>query len=657
MGRKLAVPETWARHRMLGVLVAMAVPLAIWTVTRLGLLHQCGAQADRGPRALATTMAAGLVLDLLAAGVWALPITAYLLLLPQRVFRTRWHRALLLTAAVVATGALLFGAAAEWCFWEEFGARFNFIAVDYLVYTHEVMGNIWESYPLGWILAGIGLASVALVRGIVRLDWYASWTAGATPLRRRLLASVAIAATVAVMTLPAMLASRALEHLANRYNRELAGNGLLSLAAAFRANQLNYEDYYQTLSGNEAMGRVRGLLGRDPEAVMADTSARLDRYIRHDGEEKRWNVIEITVESLSASYLGVFGNRGGMTPVLDGLAERSLFFTQCYATGTRTVRGMEALTLSVPPTPGGSLVRRPGNEDLFSTGALFREHGYDTRFIYSGFGYFDNMNYFFSHNGFDVIDRASGHSAPVTFANVWGACDEDLYTWVIEAADLASAAGKPFYHFVMTTSNHRPYTFPDGAIDLPQGHRKSAVRYTDYAIGRFLEAARRKPWFRDTLIVITADHCSNSAGNTEVPVGKYHIPLLVYNPGLVAARRIDTLCSQIDVAPTLLGLMNWSYDSRFYGRNVLTTAPEDGRAFLSTYQALGYLKGETLTILEPRRCAQAFRCDLSSFAMETVPVEASLRDDGIAYYQSASQLLRLGLLKHLPQSCDHISKY
>lgn len=646
-----------AEHRLSAVAMAALVPLAIWTVTRLCLLWRCGVHADHRPGALVATFATGFAMDLLAASVLALPPLVYLVLLPQRLFRARWHQALLAAVATAATGGLLFGAAAEWLFWEEFEARFNFIAVDYLIYTREVLGNIWESYPLVWILAGIAVGAAAIVRGMTTLGWYARWVGSTTLLRRRLLGGLLCVTVGGVVVVLAALAQPAANSIRNRYNRELAGNGVLSLAVAFRTNQLSYEEYYSTLPGDEALQRAQALVGRVAHAEEPGYPNDILRCIRPAGAEKRWNVIQITVESLSGSYLGIFGNRGGMTPVLDGLADRSLFFTQCYATGTRTVRGMEALTLSVPPTPGCSLVRRPGNENLFSTGALFHERNYDSRFIYSGYGYFDNMNYFFSHNGFSIVDRASGHDAPVTFANIWGACDEDLYTWVIEAADKAFSAGKPFYHFVMTTSNHRPYTFPAGAVDLQQGCRKSAIRYTDYAIGRFLEMAGSKPWFHDTLIVITADHCANSAGDTSIPIGKYHIPLLVYNPELVPARRIDTLCSQIDVAPTLLALLNWSYDSRFYGRDILSTAPEDGRALVSTYQDLGYLKDDTLIVLTPRRREEAFRCDLPTFTMQSTAVDAALRQDCIAYYQSASQLLRLGLLKRLPQSCDHITKY
>ena len=145
---------------------------------------------------------------------------------------------------------------------------------------------------------------------------------------------------------------------------------------------------------------------------------------------------------------------------------------------------MEALTLALPPTPGRSLIKRPRNENLFTLGSVFRSRGYDTAFIYGGFGYFDNMNYFFGNNGYRVIDRTSP-GADITFANVWGACDEDLFRWTMREADASFAANKPFHFFVMTTSNHRPFTYPEGKIDLPskESGRSGAVKYSDFAIG------------------------------------------------------------------------------------------------------------------------------------------------------------------------------
>jgi phosphoglycerol transferase MdoB-like AlkP superfamily enzyme len=193
------------------------------------------------------------------------------------------------------------------------------------------------------------------------------------------------------------------------------------------------------------------------------------------------------------------------------------------------------------------------------------------------------MNYFFSHNGYKVVDLASQPDEAVSFQTIWGACDENLYDWVLDEADRSYEQGRPFHQFVMTTSNHRPYTYPSGRIDIPSGaSRRGAVKYTDFAIGEFIRKAETKPWFVDTLFVIVADHGASSAGKDELPIEKYRIPLIVYNPKLIAPARIDKLCSQIDVPPTLLALMGWSYESRFYGQDILRMEIGEERALIAS---------------------------------------------------------------------------
>jgi phosphoglycerol transferase MdoB-like AlkP superfamily enzyme len=311
---------------------------------------------------------------------------------------------------------------------------------------------------------------------------------------------------------------------------------------------------------------------------------------------------------------------------------------------------MEALTLCLPPTPGQSIVRRPHNENLFTVGSLFRARGYSTKFIYSGYGYFDNMNHFFAGNGYEVVDRGSVAKSEISYATIWGACDEDLYRWTMREADAAFAAGKPFHHFVMTTSNHRPYGIPAGRIDLPGGTRNAAVKYTDFAIGEFLTAARAKPWFTNTLFVIVGDHCASAAGKTALPIAGYHIPAFVWNPSLVKPRVVDNLCSQIDLLPTVLGLMNGNYDSKFFGRDVLAMSSGQERAFIATYQRLGYLRAGELAVLEPVKRQRLFRFDRPDGRLEPVAADAESFQDAIAQYQTASYLFRHGLYEegHAP---------
>jgi len=250
------------------------------------------------------------------------------------------------------------------------------------------------------------------------------------------------------------------------------------------------------------------------------------------------------------------------------------------------------------------------------------------------------MNYFFENNGFRAVDRGDLSKDEITFSNAWGVCDEDLLNRALKEGDLSFAAGKPFFTFVVTTSNHRPYTYPQ-KIDIPSGSgRSGAVKYTDYAIGDFIRKARQKPWFDNTVFLVTADHCAGSAGRTDIPVDKYHIPLIVYAPGLrelVKPARIDSLASQVDVGPTLLGLLNWSYQSRFFGKDILESNPR--RALMGNYQKIGLLMGRSIAVLDPQKRYRVVPVDMRSNEPETI-AEQDLLFDTITYYQAASYLLK-----------------
>ncbi len=629
------------QHRYGGVVLFYLVFLAVAFCTRAALLTHSFRSVDVHAAKLLGVLAFGLAYDIAAAAYGSIPLVLGVLLAPRRWLVSRWHRLLCSVFYFVLLYALLFGTVAEWLFWEEFQARFNFIAVDYLVYTTEVIGNIQESYPLPVILGALALASGAAFFALWKTALLQNWYQAAALDHRRFRPALAFLLVPVIGHLS--LSNRNVPEFGNAINQELARDGLYSFFAAYWENELSYDRFYATLPEPEAFARLRPLL-REPNAEFVSTdSTNITRRITHIGPEKHWNVIQITVESLSAKYLGAFGNRKELTPNLDRLFEDSLVFTNLYATGTRTVRGMEALTLSVPPTPGQSIVRRPQNEHLFSLGALFRSRGYDTAFIYSGYGYFDNMNAFFAANDYRVIDRSSVAKEDITYATVWGACDEDLYRWTLREADHAFAQDKPFHYFVMTTSNHRPYGFPEGRIDMPSGSRLAAVKYTDYAIGQLLEAARNKPWFTNTLFVIVADHCASAAGKSALPVNGYHIPAFIWNPLLVPAEKNNRFCSQIDLPPTVLGLMGWAYDSRFYGKDILRLQPESERAIIATYQKLGYLNAGKMALLEPVRRRRAFNRLLSQGDQLPLSEEEDIVNDAIATYQTASYLFTHGL--------------
>jgi phosphoglycerol transferase MdoB-like AlkP superfamily enzyme len=645
--------QAWFHRRLArrhgGLILFGAVFLALSLVTRVALLLKAAHEVTWNPSLLAA-FGWGLVYDLGAAAFASLPLAVVLTLLPAKFFSWRWAQWLSLFAGFGIIYALLCGLVAEWTFWDEFGVRFNFIAVDYLVYTKEVAGNIRESYNLPAILSGVFAVALLIHWLVWRTTWPARWLmAPAAPARARCRAGAAW--FLGALLFGGGLSGEWLPSFKNNFNREIGKNGLWALFEAFNANRLDYDDFYPTRPMDAAFQRVQRNLALDGATLLRPGERDTLHLVRNTGPELRPNVIQITVESLSAEFLSVYNPESTLTPNLTEIAARSLVFENFYATGTRTDRGMEALSLSVPPTPGRSLVKRPDNEHLFTLGSVFRAKGYDTAFIYGGFGYFDNMNYYFGHNGYRVIDRNAVAKDDITFANVWGACDGDLYRWTLREADAAHAAGRSFHYFVMTTSNHRPFTFPEGCVDLPAkiSGRNGAVKYTDYAIGEFLRAAAAKPWFKDTVFVIVADHCASSAGKTELPIQKYHIPLIIHAPGgQVAPGRIRALTSQVDYAPTLLGLLNWSYPSRFFGHDVRKVRPEDTHALLGNYQKLGLLKGDDFVVLKPIRQEAQFRYNWQTFALAERPLDSALCDEAISYYQAANYLYEQHGYREIP---------
>lgn len=601
--------------------------LALEVLMRLVLLVHERSNIDWVAVDIVKALLAGLVMDVGVLLYFLLPLGIYLVALPARHHGTRLDRRITAGFYALLTFILLFTRIGEWFFWDEFAARFNFIAVDYLIYTQEVIGNIRESYPIGPLLMAI-----ATMAGLLAFWQYRRGLAVgliAAPTLGKRLQGLGMMLLLTVAGFFGNHSSLA-DVSNNRYLNQIAHNGMFELFAAYRHNELPYDQFYMSEDEKTLMPLLRSNLGIKPSA----SHEGITRYIQSTKPETPYNLVLITVESLSANYMKAFGNPKNLTPNLDRLAKESLFFTNLYATGTRTVYGLSAITLSIPPVPGNSIVRRPENENLFSLGAVLGRKGYTNKFIYGGYGYFDNMNYFFAHNGYGIVDRADLTPEEITFANVWGVCDEDLFNRVLKESDASHAQKKPFFQMIMTTSNHRPFTYPEGKVEIPsKTGREGGVQYTDYAINKFIEDAKKRPWFDNTVFVIIADHTAGSAGKSELNPAGYHIPMLVYAPKHIKPRTVDTLVSQIDVAPTLLGLLNMSYESRFYGTDVLRRVQE--RAFISNYLQLGYLTNDSLTVIKPVKQMAFYRKEGDQF----VPTEKSdaARATTLSYFQSATQ--------------------
>ncbi len=580
----------------------------------------------------------GLYHDTLYFGYFVVPLLLVILVIPKSAWKHKACRYAAHALVFLIITIFSFQAHAEWFFWGEFHSRFNFIAVDYLIYTQEVIGNIRESYPMGWVYASILLTSGLIYFGAK--PWISRSLAGLQNclLKCRLAAAAfMVLAPLLVFYVPDFSSGQV---SSNQIVDQLSNNGSYQFVSAFRNNRLDFRKFYPTLK-NKEMIRVMEKELASSNSRFAKTAVKdMSRMIENPKPEKKYNVVFITVESLSASFMESFGSTDHLTPNLDALAQQSMLFTQLYATGNRTVRGLEAITLSLPPTPGYSVVKRPNNENLFSLGSVLKEKGYDSKFLYGGYGYFDNMNYFFGNNGFKTIDRTDFSEKEVDFANIWGVSDGSLFGKALQEGDKSYQQGKPFFQFLMTTSNHRPYTYPEGLIDIPpKTGRSGGVKYTDYAIGKFIEEARKKPWFKDTLFVIIADHCAGGRGLTSIPMQNYHIPAMIYAPEIIEPLKVDRVSSQIDIIPTLLGILNFSYYSKFMGKDILRMKAGEERLVLGTYENLGYFRGGILVTLSPLGKVQYERIDLKDYSVQKIEKAPKILEEAISYYQFSDHLL------------------
>ncbi len=621
------------KNRFNLIYILWQVLIVFSMITRTILLVKSIPQLDLNFFQLLKIYAVGFFFDCVTFSYCAFPLTIIAVLLPDRMFNSVLFRWCSYIAGFAITYLMLFNVVAEYTFFDEFATRFNFIAVDYLIYTTEVVRNIRESYPVNTILAVLLLLNLGLFpslrKHLSRSFSYSSKFGSRLKVGAVILSLPVLSFAVVDLSLTQISP--------NNYVNELAANGIYCLFSAFRNNELDFNKFYVNKDETAVIAQLKSMLQEKGSRFVDKNSLSVTRIIQPGGVEKRFNIILVVEESLSSEYLTGFGSTAGITPNLDKLAEESLFFSHLYATGTRTVRGLEALTISMPPLPGTSVVKRPDNENFVSWGSVMKEKGYDNKFIYAGHGYFDNMNYFYEHNGFKSIDRLNFSKEEVTFTNAWGVCDEDLFLKVIKEADLSYRDKKPFFSVAMTTSNHRPFTYPEGKIDIPSHTgRDGGVKYADYAIGRLMAEAKKKPWFHDTIFVIVADHCAGSARKLALPVKNYEIPLLIYAPSLIKPKVIDRMMSQIDVAPTVLGLLNMKYTSAFVGKNILASDPWTDRAFISTYQMLGYIKGDKLLVLGPQKKADYFSFVRKDGATSPIKPQEDLLLDALGYIQGTN---------------------
>ena len=504
-------------------------------------------------------------------------------------------------------------------FMGEYGLRPNRLFLEYLVYPREVASTLWQSRPAQVLLAPVVLA------GTLGLGWVRARTAfvptpAAAPAWLR--ASVAVLAVlVCAMGARSTLGHRPLNPAlvafsANPVVNQLPLNSFYSLAHATR-QWLQQDDtamkLYGGLPDSEVIAAVRADTGLPASHFTDDTLPTLaGRVPSHPGKPK--NLVIILEESLGAQFIGHLGGLP-LSPNLDRLSTDAWTFTRMYATGTRSVRGIEAVVAGFPPSPAQAVVKQPEAQQGFYTLAqTLREHGYDTTFYYGGEGHFDNMRGFFFGNGFGRVVEQKDFRAPV-FTGSWGVSDEDLFTRADQEFRRLHAAGTPFFGLVFSSSNHDPFEFPDGRIELfeqPRQTRNNAAKYADHAVGGFFERAMASEYWEDTVFLVVADHDSRVFGRDLVPIDNFHVPALILGGG-ITPRRDERIASQVDLGPTLLSLIGVGDATPMAGRDLSDPGMRrPGRALMQYDGNFAWMQGDDVVVLQPQKPPVQFRYEADS---------------------------------------------
>ncbi|HHF3074206.1 TPA: LTA synthase family protein [Vibrio diabolicus] len=512
-------------------------------------------------------------------------------------------------------------------FIQEYDLRPNRLFVEYLIYPKEVMGMLWTGYKLELFIGALGTA-LTLVLG---WKWSKKLTDNAQQINwkwRPLLAIFVVLLGVAGAR--SSLGHRPLNPAMVAFSNDpllndLALNSSYSLLFAVNSmkSEKSAEQFYGKMDNQKMLELVRTSSKKsdfDPTLLPTMNS----NPATYHG--KRKNLVILLQESLGAQFVGSLGGLP-LTPNLDELMAEGWQFTQMYATGTRSVRGIEAVTTGFPPSPSRAVVKLSKSQTGFFTIAdLLKAQGYHTQFIYGGEANFDNMKTFFFGNGFDQIVEEDDYNNP-SFVGSWGVSDEDLYNKADEEFERLSKSDKPFFSLVFTSSNHSPYEYPKGKIepyDSEHMTRNNAVKYSDYALGTFFEKAKNSSYWDDTIFIVIADHDARVSGANLVPVKHFHIPALIIGKD-IQPRKDDRIANNIDMPPTLLSLIGVDAKTPMIGRDLTKPlAREDERAMMQYDKNFGYLTRDNLVVLSPGEKVSTLAYDFESQTMKPLEVDESV---------------------------------
>ncbi|WP_429174698.1 LTA synthase family protein [Aeromonas salmonicida] len=586
--------------------------------------------------------------------IWGVPAMLTMLLAGPHAIGRAWLQ-LIRVWLTLGLWLMLFLEISTPSFVTEYGVRPNRLYVEYLIYPKEVLSMLWAGRKGELLIAGLFSMAVlsggwwlsgCLLRGLSFPRWYLR---SAFALLILAIGFLGARSSLGHRPLNPAMVAFASDPLINA----LTVNSAYSVFFAIKqmGGEEDASQFYGQLPRQQILDLIRQESGREPHDFSSTAlPSQTFNEASYIGQPK--NLVILLQESLGAQFVGSLGGLP-LTPNLDALSQQGWAFEQLYATGTRSVRGIEAVLTGFTPTPAQAVVKLGKSQTNFFTIAdLLKQRGYDTSFIYGGESHFDNMRSFFLGNGFTTIVEQKDFKNPV-FEGSWGASDEDLMTKADETFKALHKEGKPFFSLVFSSSNHDPFEFPDDRIALyeqPKQTRNNAAKYADYAIGEFFKKAKQSDYWKDTLFLVIADHDSRVGGDSLVPIPRFHIPGVIVGDG-ITPKQDPRIVSQIDMAPTLLSLMGISADYPMLGKD-LTRMPADwpGRAIMQYDKNFALMRGKDVVILQPERPAQGFIYESATETLTPAPQPDAMKDATLGLALWGSLAYQNGLYQTAPDT-------
>lgn len=543
---------------------------------------------------------------------------------------------------------ILFMEVATPAFIETYDFRPNRLFIEYLLYPKEVFSMLANGHLVA-VVSSLVVTIIAswlywkLAKKVVRNLALPSWKI------RPILAILVIA--VAFIGARSSFAHRGINPAMVAFSSDPLVNSLVlnsGYSVLYAAQQLKNEDKSSEIYGKMSVEEMLQIVKANSQRSTSDYISEEIPTLSHNQatfQGKPKNIVIVLEESLGAQFIGTLGGKP-LSPEFDKLAQEGWLFENLYATGTRSVRGIEAVIAGFTPTPARATVKLTKSQNGFFTIAeLLRRQGYQTSFIYGGEKHFDNMASYFYGNGFETIIDEKDYKNP-KFVATWGMSDEDLFDKAHETFSELAKQDKPFFSLVFTSSNHDPFEFPDGKIELfdkEKQTRNNAAKYADYALGYFFKQAKVSDYWKNTIFLVVADHDSRVGGESLVPIRHFHIPGLILGAD-IEPRRDSRLVSQIDMPTTLLSLAGISGEYPMIGYD-LTKADNPNRAFMQYDQTQAMMKGTDVIILQPNTAPKGYVYNLATKQLEAQEQPEALKNEALAHALLGSYLYNRQLYK------------